>query len=301
MEPQLHRLAAAQLGLLHRRQIADLGLTGDQLRRRVARGDLRWKARSVLAVPGAPATREQTRLLALLDAGDDAALAHRTAASVWGIDQRSGGLHVVRPRRGFVRSSHLAQVHEVRDLWPEHVVHLGPLRVTTPARTIMDLAAREPLGQVARALDRMWGRRLLTIGGLWLVLRQVRVQGRRGVRFIEMLVEERRGMVPPESGLERRFEQILRDGGIRMPRRQVEVFDHEGWIGRVDFFDDDLGLVIFIDGSVVHTALTDVRNDDAVDARLRAAGYLVERFSDLQVLYQPDIIVRTMRARHRAT
>ena len=206
----------------------------------------------------------------------------------------------MRSRTGSVRSSHRATVHEVRDLRPGHVVHVGPLRVTTPARTIMDLAAHEPLGQVARALDRAWGHRLLTLGALWQVLQDVRVQGRRGVRFIEALVDERRGLVPAESALELRFEQILRRRSIPVPQRQVDLSDDEGWISRVDYFDSSLGLAVFIDGAAWHTVLSDVRNDDAVNARLRRAGLVVERFSDAEVLYDEDHVVRRMRQHRRA-
>ena len=295
IEPALTRLAARQLGLVRRQQIADLGLSRNQLRNRVHAGALRWMSPSVLGVPGAPASREQRRLLAVFDAGEGAAISHRTAASAWGLVRESGGLHVVRPRTGAVRATHVGVVHEVRDLAIGHVVRIGAIPVTTPARTIMDLAAVESLGRVARVLDRAWGRRLLSLGALACVLREVRVQGRRGVRFVETLLEERLGMTPAESALELRFEEILRRHGLPPMRRQVDVSDEHGWIGRVDYLDDTLGLVAFVDGAAWHTALTDQCHDDAQTARLRAAGYVVVRFGDAEILYDEQLVARRMR------
>lgn len=296
LEPSVLRVAMRQLGLIHRDQIAELGLSPHQLRNRIRSGMLHWVGPRVLALRGTVVTREVRRLLAVLDAGPGAAISHQTAASVWQIDRRSGGLHVVRARRDTRRPTAVGSVHEVRDLQPHHVVRVAGLPVTTPARTIMDLATMLPFGQLARSIDRAWGRRVLSLGALHGVLTDVRVQGRRGVRYIELLIDERRGHVPAESALELRFEQILRRGGLPVPRRQVELSDHEGWITRVDYLDPVTGRVYFIDGAAWHLAITDVRNDDAVARRLVAAGHEVVRFSDAQVLYDEPGVLRRVRS-----
>jgi very-short-patch-repair endonuclease len=296
LEPSVLRVAMRQHGLIHRHQIAELGLTPHQLRNRIRSGVLTWAGPCVLALPGTVWTREARRRLAVLDAGPGAALSHTTAASVWGLERRSGGLHVVRPRRNARRASDIGQVHEVRDLASHHVVSVGSLPVTVPARTVMDLATNTSLGRLARLVDRAWGRRLLTIGDLAAVLGDVRVQGRRGVRYLELLIEERRGFVPAESALELRFEDMFRRHGLPVPQRQVDIADHTGWIGRVDYLERLLDRVYFIDGAAWHTALTDVRHDDAQTRRLRQAGYEVMRFSDAQILYDEPAVLRAVRA-----
>jgi very-short-patch-repair endonuclease len=170
------------------------------------------------------------------------------------------------------------------------------LRVTTPARTVMDLAATMPLGLVARALDRAWGQHLLSLGALGTVLAEVRTRGRRGVHTIEMLLEERIGQTPAESGLEYRMSDIAKRFGLGPLRRQVDVFDEEGWIARVDFVHEHRPLAVLIDGDAWHRAVTQVAADDLESRRLRAAGLDVVRVSELEVLYDERTVVRRMRA-----
>ncbi len=94
---------------------------------------------------GSAPSREQRQLAAVLDAGADAALSHATAAYHGKMWRRSPSLEVVRTRAHPIRRPTLARVHRVRDLRAGHVIAVDGLRVTTPARTVMDLAATMPL------------------------------------------------------------------------------------------------------------------------------------------------------------
>lgn len=235
-------------------------------------------------------------MLAALDAGLDAALSHRTAAQLWGIGGRRSGLHVVRARDEAVRSRYVATVHQARELLPEHVVRVRGMPVTTPARMILDVAAIEPARQVGRLLDQAWGRRLVSLGSVWAVLQQVRGKGRRGVAVVEQLVVERLGTKAPDSALELRFEDILRRHGFDLPERQVDLSDHAGWFSRADFCHRRAGYVVYVDGDAFHRSLTDVASDDLQTRRAKALGYRVERFSEVEVLFDERTIVRRMRA-----
>lgn len=290
LERSIVRLAGSQFGLVSRDQLAANGLSSHQLRNRVRSGALEWRSRRVLAVPGSSATREQRRMLGVLDAGPGAALSHRTAASVWGLERTAGGLHVVRPRDDLVQPAFVARVHQVRDLLAEHVVRVDGLPVTTPARTILDLAATESPRRVARVFDDAWSHRLVTLGGMWHALQQVRGKGRRGVATIEALLDERHGMRPRESGLEGRFEEILRAAGIPVPERQVEICDDEGFVARVDYCDHERAYVVFIDSDTFHRSLTALRHDDLQTRRLEAIGYDVVRISDREVFFDEHAV-----------
>jgi very-short-patch-repair endonuclease len=153
-----------------------------------------------------------------------------------------------------------------------------------------------PLGLVARALDRAWGQRLLTLGALGAVLAEVRTRGRRGVRTVETLLDERIGHTPAESSLEYRFADIARRFGLGPLRRQVDVAGADGWIGRVDFLHERIPLAVLIDGDAWHRAITQKAADDLETQRLRAAGIDVVRVSELEVLYDERVVVRRMRA-----
>ncbi|CAB4752890.1 unannotated protein [freshwater metagenome] len=300
---QLQQLSTTQHGLLRRAQLADLGLTRYQIRHYVDRGAIEHVAPTVFRMCGTPNTLAQRRLLAVLDAGPSAVLSHLTAARVWGLQRRSEGRpHVMRVRDNAHRHEpFVGTLHTTRRLPFDHVVRVEGVPVTTPARTIVDLANTHPLGQVARMLDNAWGRRLLHLGELAETLRDVRSRGRRGMRMLDLLIDERRGMTPTESGLERRFAHILTKAGERPFRRQVNFSDHEGWICRADFADDSSPTVAFMDGDTYHRALLDRRHDDMQTRRLTATGLTVLRFSDLTILYEPaTVLARVRRARERS-
>ena len=236
-------------------------------------------------------------MAAVLDGGPGAALGFRSAAAVWGMYRRSEGRpHIIRPRRDqHRRTPPLGIVHTSRRLPRDHVVTIGGIPVTTPARTVVDLALVDPLGRVARMLDTAWGHRLLTIGELAGVLADVRSRGRRGVRVLDHLIAERLGHRAPESGLEVRFEQILRRGGLPSMSRQVDIGDDDGWICRADFARLDDGLVGFIDSDTYHRALLDRQHDDSHTRRLRAAGLRVFRVSDAAILYDARGVTNAVR------
>jgi very-short-patch-repair endonuclease len=201
---------------------------------------------------------------------------------------------MISRRSAFARPT-LGVVHRVRDLLPQHVVVVDGLRVTTPARVVVDLAATARQKQVERVLDRAWGKRLLALGDVASVLHDVRRKGRRGVRVVEGLVQARVDYVPAETALELAFEDILRTNALAPMRRQVQLSDVEGWVGRVDYFDDDHQLVVFVDGDAWHRALSDARSDAAQQHLLIAAGYRVVRFSEGQIKFRPHAVAARMR------
>jgi very-short-patch-repair endonuclease len=189
----------------------------------------------------------------------------------------------------------LAQVHESRDLYQHHLALRERIPITSPARTVVDLAATAHPKRVERILDAAWSRRLLNIGELADIVFEVRGRGRSGVRLLDELIEARKKMPRPGSALEMRYVDVLQRHGLPTMRRQVHLSDEEGWIGCVDFVANDNPLVVFIDGAAWHTSLTDRRHDDRQTTRIRALGYEVARFSDAQVLFEEDAIVTTLR------
>jgi len=306
LDPRLLNLSSTQHGLLLRSQLRDLGLDRHDVARLLRNGTVERTSSVVFRLRGTPATVAQRRLAAVLDAAPSAALAHLSAARVWGMYRHGEGrTHVVRPRDGRHRHSpHLAIVHTSLRLPPDHLLVVEGTPVTTPARTVVDLATDQPLGRVARMLDNAWGHRLLSIGELAAVVDTVRASGRRGVRLLDHLIAERLGHVPAESALEIRFEQILRRHSLPPMRRQVDIGDDRGWICRADHALIDDGIVVFIDSATFHRAVLDRAHDDSQTVRLRAVGLTVLRFSDAQVLYDAAAVahaIRTARAaRNRA-
>src|SRR3546814_8936301 len=83
-------------------------------------------------------------------------------------------------------------------------------------------------------------------------------RGRPGIRTMRQVLATR-GLdyVPPASNLEARFEQILLQAGDAPMRRQVDIGDGDRWIGRVDFRDAELPLIVEIQSERFHASLID--------------------------------------------
>jgi very-short-patch-repair endonuclease len=292
----MRQIAASQHGLVRLDQLTGLGYSSSARRHLACAGVLEQLSVCVFRIAGSADTPAQRRMAAVLDAGRDAVLSHDAAVESWGLGRRPRGRYdVARPRRVTPRSSHLGTVHVVRDLVPHHVVGRDGIPTTTPARTILDLAATTFPDRVERLLDAAWSRRLLNIGELANIVWEVRKKGRAGVVLLDALIEARKNRPRPGSVLELKYEDILRRHGLPKMRPQVHLHDEQGWIGCVDYVGDDIPVVVFVDGAVFHSSLTDQRHDDLQTRRIEALGYHVERISDGQILFEEYEVVRRLR------
>jgi very-short-patch-repair endonuclease len=147
---QISQLSESQQGYVSRRQLLALGLSGDAIRRRVQAGQ--WIARyaGVYAVGHRSPGPIPEAAAAVLAAGENAALSHDSAAALWGLGRWPARPEVIAPhqvrRRGIV--SHRSTTLDVHDV----TVHHG-IPVTTPVRTICDIAPRRSDDQLLRAVD----------------------------------------------------------------------------------------------------------------------------------------------------
>ncbi|UDY33968.1 type IV toxin-antitoxin system AbiEi family antitoxin domain-containing protein [Dermatobacter hominis] len=295
MDPPLAELTATQMGLVTRRQLAELGMTRHAVDHEVAAGRLVRVTDRVLVLAGTPVTDLVRARCGTLDA--DGALSGRSDAALWGAPGYDLlPVHVTRLRGGRVRSTHLAIVHEPRQVLGEHItVHRG-IPALRPHRLLFDLAATEPAGRVERTLDWMWSRRLVTIPRLERTLEQVAVRGRKGVVLMRELIDDRRDLPAPGSNLERRFEEIVRRALLPPFRRQVDLGDGDSWLGRLDFLSTTRLLVVEIDSELHHAALSDRRTDEERRQKLEAAGFMVRSLDEDDLFHRvPQTITRLQR------
>lgn len=292
----LRELAARQHGVVSRTQARALGMTRSELVNEVRRS---WTALTprVLRLNGTPATSRQRLHAAVLDGGAGAVLSHHSAAALWEIPgYRFRELHISRRRGGTRRPVRLAVVHEPILLPAEHVTVSDGIPVTTPARTVFDLAGCVHPYRLERTLDNAWSRRLLDGAQTARVLDVLAKRGRTGTVAIRELLKTRGpDYIPPDSGLEGRFEEVLRRAGLPSMRRQVDV-GSDRWIGRVDFVDRELPIIVQIDSSLFHGSLLDQERDAAQTADLEAGGFEVVRLTDFEVWYEADLVGEKVRA-----
>lgn len=295
LDVALRELAESQHGAVGRAQARRLG-SAAAVRRRLAGTDWWALTDRVLILVGSCDTYERRAMAAVLDAGRGSVVSHLAAAALWGFPGfAEDSMEVSRPRGGTRRPSKLALVHEPSRLLSDHCGVIRGVPVTTPARTVFDLAAAVHPLRAERALDNALGRSLTTPKSLAAVVHDLAERGRPGSALMLRLMAEREGSyVPPESGLEARFFSLLRSAGLPLPERQCDVGGRD-WVGRCDYLFRPFRLIAEIDSGIHHSTKLDREADARRDRELEAAGYRVLRFSDHDIWQNPALVIAVMR------
>ncbi|HEV7846947.1 MAG TPA: DUF559 domain-containing protein [Thermoleophilaceae bacterium] len=224
-------------------------------------------------------TRNGRFMAAVLACGEGAALSHVSAAVLWRLlEDRGQPIHVTAPRRRRVPGVvvHRAGLDGER-VWREGIV------VTTPARTLVDLADVVPRRTLERAFDEAEYLRL-DHGGA------APRHGRRGGRILaSVLAVHTPGATRTRSELEELFLRLCDDHGLPRPEVNVQI---EGF--ECDFVWREQRLIVETDGAAAHGTERARRRDPLRDARLMAAGWRVWRVSYEQVVRAPQAIAREL-------
>lgn len=293
---------ASQLGLISFRQLDELGVSRSQRRSRCLRGHLVPVTDRVLRVAGAPRSWRQDVLAACLDVGG--AAAYRTAAALHplhGFRRRpQDPIEVIVSERRTNKTCPLAVVHATTTLdWDEDITYIGPIPVTTVARTFLGLAALSPpipLEMVANAVDVAVRDGIADDAWLWWMLEHRRRSGRNGVMNLESILVDRAGLGRTESWLERQLLQVIDLAGLPRPKCQRRVRRHGAFAARVDFLYEEARLVIEVDGHGAHSTKAQRAADAERANRLQLAGYRVLRFTYDDVVRRPQVVIELIRA-----
>jgi very-short-patch-repair endonuclease len=239
---------------------------------RVRNGRLHRVHRGVYAV-GHPNLPLEGRFLAAVKAcGRGAVLSHRAAAALWGIlrwEDRAIDVTVLGAgtRRHEGIRAHRTSWLEKRDLR----VRDG-IRVTSVARTLLDLAAQLSPRALRRAVRQAQAQGLVSIRELVALLG--RAGNRPGTARLRRLVAE--GTVPTRSELEDVVLELILRGGLERPEvNRALVLDGRRIVP--DFRWPEQRLVVEADGAAWHNHKL-AREDDAErQALLEAHGERVVR------------------------
>ena len=293
-------LVEAQHSVFARWQAREHGMTWRDLDRLLRMDVLEPATSRVLRVCGSQRTPEQDLMIRVLDAGIGAGATRRSAAWAWGVPGFvPGHFDVARHRDLHARAGATSRWPR---LLPDH--HLTVVRgivVTTMARTMFDLAGMPKYAwRIGAIIDSVAGKSPSLLVAMHRMLPELAKQGRNGIVAVREALAER----PPDTvkltGLERKFEHILRGAGLAVPRRQVDLGGHS-WFGRVDYYDDPIKVIFEVDSEAHHNTVTDKRNDALRDRAALDAGYNeVVRIPEEHVWYEPHLVVSAvMRARAR--
>jgi hypothetical protein len=199
-DARLAAVAVLQQGVFSRGQATASGFSAAQIERRV-RGDV-W-VRVLPRVYRHSATPESSALshwAAVLWAGSECALSHASAAAIWRIrGAMLGRPEVIVPNTRAPRVRGVL-VHRVSRIDDQDALRVGRLPVTSPVRTLIDLAGVLGAGDLERALQSARSHRLVTIRAVRARLDEIGTVGRPGAaRLRTLLAAIGSGRVDPSA------------------------------------------------------------------------------------------------------
>jgi hypothetical protein len=276
-------MAGRQHGVVARRQLLALGLGRRAIGHRVERGRLHLVHRGVYAVGHRVLSIEGRWMAAVLAVGEDAVLSHRSAAALWGIRPTTRSRVEVTTERA-VRSRPRLHVHQA-PLVPDEVTTNAGIKVTTPPRTLLDLAAVIPPHHLERAMNEAERQHLTDPLSLDVLLD--RFPSRAGTPALRRAHERaQHGATITRSELEDRFLAFLDAHDLERPATNVPIVLQGGTI-EADCLWRRQGLVVELDGYAFHTTRAAFERDRARDRRLQAAGWRVVRITWRQLHDEP--------------
>lgn len=280
-------LARRQHWVVARRQLLELGFSRQWIEHRVAHGRLHPLRRGVYAVGRPHVTPYGRWMAAVLACGSAAVLSHDSAAALWAIRPGAKGLEVSVVTSAKRRPEGIT-VHRRPGLRPDELTRCHGIPVTSPIRTLIDIAfrlEREPLEAAINEADKL---DLCNPEALRSALDEA--TGQPGVRALRRVLEGRIFTLT-DSELERRFLRIVRDLGLPEPQTGM-------WINgfKVDFYWPELGLVVETDGLRFHRTPAQQARDRVRDQTHTAAGLTPLRFTRAQVRFEPAYVGETLAA-----
>jgi very-short-patch-repair endonuclease len=272
-------LARRQHGLVSYRQLKALGLDKSAVERRVRRGGLHRMRRGVYAVGHTNLTREAHLLSAVFACGDRAVLSHKSAAELWRLRPAKGPRVDVTVPSGGTRARRGAVIVHRSPVPADHRTVRERIPVTTPVRTIIDLADCSPRRELERAMDEA-----LYLG--WDLSSLQPLPGRRGAGVLTAVLKDHEaGTTRTRSDFEELLLDLCRQYDLPQPLVNQTIEGYE-----VDFIWPQARLIVEADGWSAHRSRTAFERDRLRDATLETAGWRVVRITWRRLVREPEAI-----------
>lgn len=275
-------------------EIQALGGSREWLSRREREGWLERCGPSTYRLPGATSEWHATLAAACHRLGG--VVSHESAAQLHGMPRlRKGLLIVTVPVRRSNRYPGV-DVRQKTDLTPEQVTERAGLPVTTPARTILDLAAHLGVNRLGRLVDWTVSHDLTSHETLLGLFADLGRRGKPGTKTMRKVMEDRGGAPDRDpSELEARLLDLIERASLPPPIREFRA----PWLapgnGRVDLAYGEHLLVIEADSRRWHTQADAFLTDRERDNLAQLAGWRVLRFTWWDVEQRPEYVVLTIK------
>lgn len=269
------RIARRQHGYVTRGQLLAAGLSARQIAYRVTTGQLTTVYAGVYAVGHVPPAPIARAAAAVLACGPGAALSHGSALALWGAAAWRRPLEVTARsdrRRSGIR------IHRCRNLERRDLTTHWGIRVTSPARTILAMAARLSDLRLARAYNELLRANYLHREDLERLIG--RCAASPGIPRLMPLLAIQGG--PTRSELEDAFLAFVREQGLPVPQTSVEVGGHE-----VDAYYPEQRVIVELDSVRFHLDRLAFETDRDRDANALALGVRTIRLTDERLTRTP--------------
>ena len=286
----MREVASRQHGVGGRRQLLDLGIHATLIDHWLRARRIEAVERSVYALSRELLSREGRWMAGVLASGPGAVLSHRSAAAHWRIRPHAGATELTTPRK-LKRHSGLVR-HCLPISADEITVHDG-IPITTPGRTLFDIAHRLAPWQLERAVRETDYLRLS--GGPSLPDLVERYPGRTGISAIKRLLESGWSEAPTRSELEARFAVFIDEHNLPRPERNA-LIDLGTKRYEVDFLWRPAKLIVELDGYAAHRTRHAFEEDRESDRLLQLAGFRVVRVTWRQLHQDRRSLARDLHA-----
>jgi hypothetical protein len=231
-------------------------------------------------------------MAAVLASGSASCLSHRSAARLWGlVPLGDEWVEVTSPppsrarRRGIV--CHEGVVAE------DERLEVDAIPVTSPFRTVLDLAAVLKLRELERAWHEAEVRGLRDRVSLPMLLE--RYPGRRGTRNLRALLESPEPIGFTRNDFEEAFRSLVADHGIQPRPRMNAPLALRGRIFEIDALWLEERVTVELDSRSVHGTRKRFESDRQRDRILAAEGYRTVHVTWRQLREEPDDVIADLR------
>lgn len=279
----LASVARRQHGVVGRGQLRGLGYSDGATDRAIAAGRLHRVHRGVYAVGHVSLSPHGRCHAAILACGPEALLSHTSAAWLWGLlPTLASPVEVGLPWRG--RGRRDIRVHHLPALREADHGRSEGLPATAVPRTLLDLASTLPRRGLEKALDRAERLGIFDLGAIDHLL--TRAGKHPGIGNLRHALGPHREPAFTQSGLERRFLQLVRKAGLPMPAANVFVAGFQ-----LDMYWEQERFAVELDGYEFHRSRTSFESDRRRQEELKLAGIEMVRFTARRVVDEPRAVV----------
>jgi very-short-patch-repair endonuclease len=291
LDREMARVARGQHGVIARRQLLEMGMGSGAITVRLERGQLHALYRGVYVVGFRRISRKERWMGAVLASGDGAVLSHRSAARLWRlIPPGAEQIDVTVPGRQVRREG--IEAHRARLSADEWLMRDG-IPVTSPFRTIFDLAADAEMRELERAFHEAEARQLTDRVSLPMLLE--RYPGRRGSKNLRTLLQARQPVGITRNDFEEAFVALVDRYGLPRPRMNADLAIC-GRFFELDALWDDERVAVELDSREIHGTHKKFETDRQRDRILVAAGWRTMRITWRQLHEEPDEIAEDLRS-----